>query len=448
MSEKKKPLTDEEIQQVLDRINDKLKTAAMKRDSITGRTITIVNSETTKRSGGIMVSKADDIESDYLGTFYSYEEFIEALTTFLSEKETSMSGTFHKKEKLKIDQDAVDTAIEEFTSLFVEKIERERKEGKRQPNGDFYTVSRKDKGSSEEKTSGGLITPKGMPVKEGQYIDEQTAKQIAREGIVSEPSSPPTIPPESDKEPTNEQEKDEEKKPAPVLVQKTMKSTFKRKKISKELKDKLMRIAKRAVTVLLIPLVALALKGCPIITDNGKIPIIQPQPPEIAQVDENYIPEDDIIVDETQTNEEEPINLEIGDIVEMHDGDRYDHNSQASDDISGEIGANPYREAGDYTVDVIAILDSETNEIIATTQEENANLDDLLLSNGLSREDIESGKIKVRYNVSEGKNADLDRSEAAGWVTYDEDTYQDKGNVIEDMLNENIEKTEEGGLQL
>ncbi len=101
MNEEKKPLTDEEIQQILDRINDKLKTAAMKRDNITGRTITIVNSEITKRSSGIMVSQADNIESDYLGTFYSYEEFIEALTTFLSEKEASMSGTFYKKEKLK-----------------------------------------------------------------------------------------------------------------------------------------------------------------------------------------------------------------------------------------------------------------------------------------------------------------------------------------------------------
>ena len=84
-------------------------------------------------------------------------------------------------------------------------------------------------------------------------------------------------------------------------------------------------------------------------------------------------------------------------------------------------------------------------DIIATSSEKGGNLEDLLLSNGYFHDDIESGKIQVRYNVSEGKNADLDRTNAAGWLSYDKDSYQAKENIINDMLDEHVSDKDQGG---
>lgn len=458
MEEERRPLTDAELKEVLKRVQNKLEAARMQADNITGRTLTVDNSEGTKRSGGIMISKREDTESDYLGTYYSFEEFMVALNEFLDRKTSTMSGTFKRRGKLKVDQEAVDTALEEFTSLFVEKIIRER------GNGDFYAVSRSDRGSTDEKRTGGLVTPKGMVVEEGRYVDEATARAIA-DGVVDEvePVIVPPIPdplgppPEieveagSDESPVDPViDDDKEDKDKPTLVQEPRESTFKRRKVKEEEKNKFKELAAKVRKVLLIPLIAFTISaGIP--TDGRSDTITDmPTPPPIEQedndidlaVDDIFIPpvpeidtEEVTAEDSVSTEETTSSDLEIGDIVEMKDGMTYDHTSQAQDGISGEIGANPYREAGDYTVDVIAILDGETGEIIATTHEAGSNLDDLLLAHGLSREDVESGKVQVRYNVSEGINADLDRAEAAGWVTYDAGTYQDKGNAVEDMLS-------------
>ena len=127
----------------------------------------------------------------------------------------------------------------------------------------------------------------------------------------------------------------------------------------------------------------------------------------------------------------------------MLDGMHYDHNSQANDGISGEINANPYRNAGDYTVDVIALVNSATGDLIDYTAEPDGNLEDLLEANGYSMQDIENGTITARYNVSEGQNPNLD-GEPAGWVTYDSN-YQDKGNIIQQTKDAQNIDLEQGG---
>ena len=448
-------LTEKEIQDLLGSIDNRLESQEMRSNNIIGRTITVVNGEKSKQSGGIMISKSEDSFSDYLGTYYNLEEFLQALNRYISQPK-EISGTFQRKGKIELDKKVVDEALRDFTSLYLQKKEREI-------GADFYVVSRSDSGENEVRRTGGIITPRDMPVKEGQYIDETTARTIAAGVGMSAVIDEPII----GGVPTGgffeEQPVDKdlvEEIARKIFEQEKQESTFRKRILLGELKKKISELTRRTVPFLLIPIISFSVNK---LMSEYQAPINDPVVPEMEKdiSDENVIVDSpskvvidgdsadslDFEVEDLSQTEIEDVNhsLEIGDIVAMNDGDRYDLTAQAQDGVSGEIGSNPYREEGDYTVDVIAIIDSDTGNIIATTSEKGGNLEDLLLSNGYSHDDIESGKVQVRYNVSEGKNADLDRTNAAGWVSYDKDSYQSKENIINDMLKEQVNNNSQGG---
>ena len=449
-------LTEKEIQDLLGSIDNRLESQEMRSNNIIGRTITVVNGEKSKQSGGIMISKSEDSFSDYLGTYYNLEDFLKALNEYISQPK-EISGTFQRKGKIELDKKVVDEALRDFTSLYLQKKERE-------VGADFYVVSRSDTGENEVRRTGGIITPRDMPVKEGQYIDETTARTIAAGVGMSAVIDEPII----GGVPTGgffeEQPVDKdlvEEIARKIFEQEKQESTFRKRILLGELKKKISELTRRTVPFLLIPIISFSVNK---LMSEYQAPINDPVVPEM----EKDISDENVIVDspskvaidgystatfdfgvkdlsQIETEDSSSHSLEIGDIVEMSDGDHYDFTAQAQDGVSGEIGSNPYREAGDYTVDVIAIIDSDTGNIIATTSEKGGNLEDLLLSNGYSHDDIESGKVQVRYNVSEGKNADLDRTNAAGWVSYDKDSYQSKENIINDMLKEQVNNNSQGG---
>ena len=399
-----KRLSSQEIQEILDRVNNKLHITNMNADNITGRTIEVVNNEFRKKSGGIMISKKSDVGSDYIGTYYNLDDFLVALDNYVNEP-SDMSSTFTKKEKLEIEQESLDIALKEYTNLTIEKGNSDR----------FHVVSRSDKNETTSVRTGGLITPSGVSIKEGQYIDEESAKSIGAE-VVSQ----------------KEEEESIEKIAESIRKQPEMTSTFTKKALSEEAKKKMKKLAKRVATVVLIPVVALSLKS------------------GIANI--NNQPDDSIIHDDTISYsiavDEQDNSLKIGDITFLDDGVKYDYTSQGGK--SGIIGENPYRQSGDYTVDVIALLDGKTNEIIATTSEKGGSLEELLLANGYTEEDIKNGTIRVRANESQGINPDLDRTNAAGWVDYNPDTYQSEGNVFDDMFadGENTNEVNQGGINI
>ena len=451
-------LTEKEIQDLLGSIDNRLESQEMRSNNIIGRTITVVNGEKSKQSGGIMISKSDDSFSDYLGIYYNLEDFLKALNEYISQPK-EISGTFQRKGKIELEQKVVNEALKEFTSLYLQKLVRE-------VGADFYVVSRSDSGENEVRRTGGIITPRDMPVKEGQYIDETTARTIAAGVGMSAVIDDPII----GGVPTGgffeEQPVDKdlvEEIARKIFEQEKQESTFRKRILLGELKKKISELTRRTVPFLLIPIISFSVNK---LMSEYQAPINDPVVPGLEQdisdetltdegislpskvvIDGDTADSLDFEVEDLSQTEIEDVNhsLEIGDIVAMNDGDRYDLTAQAQDGVSGEIGSNPYREEGDYTVDVIAIIDSDTGNIIATTSEKGGNLEDLLLSNGYSHDDIESGKVQVRYNVSEGKNADLDRTNAAGWVSYDKDSYQSKENIINDMLKEQVNNNCQGG---
>ena len=398
-----KRLSNQEIQEILDRVNNKLHITNMNADNITGRTIEVINSDFRKKSGGIMISKKSDIGKDYIGIYYNLDDFLVALDNYVNEP-SEIRSTFTKKDKLEIEEESLDIALKEYTNLTIEKGNSNR----------FHVVSRSDKNEATSIRTGGLITPNGVSIKEGQYIEEEAAKSISTEVV------------------SHKEEESIEKIAESIRKQPEMTSTFTKKSLSEEAKKKMKKIAKRVATVVLIPVIALSLKS------------------GIANI--NNQPADSIIRDDTTAYsiamDEQDNTLKIGDITFLDDGVKYDYTSQGGK--SGVIGENPYRQSGDYTVDVIAILDGKTNELIATTSEKGGSLDELLLANGYTEEDIKNGTIKVRTNESQGINPDLDRTNAAGWIDYNPDTYQSEGNVFDDMFNdtENTNEVSQGGINI
>lgn len=118
---------------------------------------------------------------------------------------------------------------------------------------------------------------------------------------------------------------------------------------------------------------------------------------------------------------------EIGDVVNLSDGQIYSASSQGGD--YGVIGES-VRSQGDYTVDAIAILDNDGN-ILASYSDNSTNLEEELSKLGFTINDIQDKNIQIKYNVSEGINDDLDRSSAAGWISFDNDNYSSQQNVFE-----------------
>ncbi len=385
-------LSDLEIQRIVSKVKNRLIAERMLAEHIEGRTITVVNDDINKVSGGIMISKKDATGDDYLGEYFNLEEFLTALDEFLESENEKESSPFERKGKLELDEEGLDDALVEFTSLFVEKQQSK--------NAGFYGVSRSDENSKEVQQSGGVILPNGVEAKEGQYVDESTIDAIF-DSIIEVP--------------TEEEIKDAVEK---VKDQSEEKTEITRKKEDKPVMDKVKEYGKRIGGIVGIT-IALFIARPYIIDDPTVLPPYEPN--RIEQREDEL----------AEMFEEGNRDLEIGDVVELEDGVKYDHNSQADDGLSGVIGENDEREAGEYTVDVISIHD-EDGKVIAFTADKDGNLEQLLEENGYSMEDIENGKIKARYNVSEGRNEDLDRSEAAGWIDYDKDTYKDIGNVIHD----------------
>ena len=385
-------LSDLEIQRIVSKVKNRLIAERMLAEHIEGRTITVVNDDINKVSGGIMISKKDAAGDDYLGEYFNLEEFLIALDEFLESENEKESSPFERKGKLELDEEGLDDALVEFTSLFVEKQQSK--------NAGFYGVSRSDENSKEVQQSGGVILPDGVEAKEGQYVDESTIDAIF-DSIIEVP--------------TEEEIKDAVEK---VKDQSEEKTEITRKKEDKPVMDKVKEYGKRIGGIVGIT-IALFIARPYIIDDPTVLPPYEPN--RIEQREDEL----------AEMFEEGNRDLEIGDVVELEDGVKYDHNSQADDGLSGVIGENDEREAGEYTVDVISIHD-EDGKLIAFTADKDGNLEQLLEENGYSMEDIENGKIKARYNVSEGRNEDLDRSEAAGYIDYDKDTYKDIGNVIHD----------------
>ncbi len=385
-------LSDLEIQRIVSKVKNRFIAEIMLAEHIEGRTITVVNDDINKVSGGIMISKKDATGDDYLGEYFNLEEFLTALDEFLESENEKESSPFERKGKLELDEEGLDDALVEFTSLFVEKQQSK--------NAGFYGVSRSDENSKEVQQSGGVILPNGVEAKEGQYVDESTIDAIF-DSIIEVP--------------TEEEIKDAVEK---VKDQSEEKTEITRKKEDKPVMDKVKEYGKRIGGIVGIT-IALFIARPYIIDDPTVLPPYEPN--RIEQREDEL----------AEMFEEGNRDLEIGDVVELEDGVKYDHNSQADDGLSGVIGENDEREAGEYTVDVISIHD-EDGKVIAFTADKDGNLEQLLEENGYSMEDIENGKIKARYNVSEGRNEDLDRSEAAGWIDYDKDTYKDIGNVIHD----------------
>ena len=400
-------MNEREKEKILDQVKDRLVAEGMDTKNTEGRVISVVNDEISKRSGGIMMSPSDEGAESYEGEYYSVEELMEAINGYVEKKNEKKTSTFERKGKIGIDQEAIDKAIHEASSLYVEKQQTKG-------NGSFYGVSRSDENSDEVKKSGGLITPEGVDVKEDQYISEDGAKAMM-DGLIELP--------------TEEEIVDAVKK-IPEQEEKT--TTITRKKMSPETIAKLKEYARRVAAITGVVLILLT---------HGP----GPDPENIYEGDslsndsqykteQSYeTPEDDIA---TMFDEEEIGNkdLEIGDVVELNDGVQFDHNSQGDDGLTGVIGEGE-REAGDYTVDVISIMDADGN-LIDYTSDRDGSLERLLEENGYTMEDIRNGKVSARYNVSEGINEDLSRDEAAGWINYDQDNYHDKGNVVQDNIEE------------
>ena len=384
-------MNEKEKKELLDRIKDRLIAEGMDISNVEGRVISIVNEELSKKSGGIMMSPKDEGSTSFEGVYYNLDELMEALNDYIENGNEKRSTTVERKGKIELDKEAVDKAIHEASSLYVEKQQTKRRVS-------FYGVSRSNENSDEVKKSGGLITPEGMDVKEGQYISEDGAKAMM-DGLIEVPTKEEVI--EAIKE---------------IPEQEKITTTVTRKRLSPELMERLKKYAKRATAIIGIGLVIIT--ATPDII--GGEDFIPPEPEDVIElIDEEEIGNND---------------LEIGDVVELEEGVKFDHNSQGDDGLHGVIGENE-REAGDYTVDVISIMDEDGN-LIDYTSDRDGSLEKLLEENGYTMDDVRSGKISVRYNVSEGINEDLDRSESAGWIDYNQDNYHDKGNVIQDNLKE------------
>jgi hypothetical protein len=458
-----RPLTEDEISQILAAINNKLAADTMNVSNVQGRTISIIKDGQIKKSGGIFVSHNEASNVSYKGIYYSLDDFLNAINNFIGSTKKEQTSTFTKKGKVEVDKEVVDEALHEFSSLYISKKNNSKN------NADFYTVSRSNENSDSIKKTGGLITNKESNVKEGQYIDSAAAMKILSSIKIPEEEEKaviPIIPVPKEKEEDIPvivsilDEKGKENKPVitPIPVKSTNEvvkgievptkkeveealdripkkksiiTRFTKRKLEPTVKEKVKDYAKKITSALLIT-------GITILLLHGRVgdyPFrknkdLEPRKTRIERVEETYY--EPRIEKKISTIEKVKPSLRIGDIVEMKDGIRYDHNSQADDGGYGIIGQNPYRQEGEYTVDVIAILDGETNDIIGYTSGLGDSLDKLLERNNLTMDDVNSGKVKVRYNVSLGRQSNTyseHAEESAGWVTYNQEDYEIVGNM-------------------
>lgn len=485
-----RPLTEEEISKILAAVNDKLAADAMDVSNVQGRVISIIKDGQVKKSGGIFVSHSEATNVSYKGIYYSLDEFLDAINNFLGSVKKEQTSTFTKKGKVEIDKKVVDSALHEFSSLYIKKKDTMNN------NAEFYNISRSNENSDSIKSTGGLITKQNSNVKEGQYIDSAAAMKILSSievPVEEEKAVIPIIPVPKEKEEDIPvivsilDEKEKENKPVITPIPTRIKSTnevikgmevptkeeveealkripkkksiisrFTKRKIEPSVKKKVDDYAKKITTALLITgLTVLLFGGRVNDLPFRKIKDQEPRKTRIERVNEiRYEPITEMKV--ASTEKIKP-SLRIGDIVNMKDGVRYDHNSQADDGGYGVIGENPYRQEGEYTVDVIAILDSESNDIIGYTSGLGDSLEGLLERNNLTMADVDSGKVKVRYNVSLGRqsNSYADHyEESAGWVTYNQEDYEivgNMGNYSTEALSETenfIDTQTEGGMSL
>lgn len=124
----------------------------------------------------------------------------------------------------------------------------------------------------------------------------------------------------------------------------------------------------------------------------------------------------------------------IGDVVQIDEGQVYTSTSQGG--AFGVVGET-VRQSGDYTVDAIAVLDKNGN-ILASFSDNSTNVQAELDKLGLTNEDINNGNVEIKYNVSEGVNPDLDRTNAAGWISYDSEGYTKSQNVFNQESTSNV----------
>ena len=167
-----RPLTEDEISQILAAINNKLAADTMNVSNVQGRTISIIKDGQIKKSGGIFVSHNEASNVSYKGIYYSLDDFLNAINNFIGSTKKEQTSTFTKKGKVEVDKEVVDEALHEFSSLYISKKNNSKN------NADFYTVSRSNENSDSIKNAGGLITNKESNVKEGQYIDSAAAMKI------------------------------------------------------------------------------------------------------------------------------------------------------------------------------------------------------------------------------------------------------------------------------
>lgn len=448
MDTEKSPLTDEELLEVLKEVRDRIVAEVMEADNITGRTITIDNQNTTKRSGGIMISKKENADNAYIGTYYSFDEFMTALDELMAKRSAEVTSTFKRKTTLKVDSKAVAEALKEYSSLVIEKQGTSR-------NADTYVVSRSDPGSDTEKRTGGIFTPVGMPVKEGRYIDRDTAKRIS-DGVIAEKDkvvippqpTPPSRKPSSGNNPNTGQDKAQD----PLAQEPSHQAETSKDELSKKKDDKSesSTYSKKGKASKLARLLSETMFAFPFVISSFIPGYIKPPkninpadiPPAIEvtvetdEADEKR--EEDIPTTEKEEDEKEvtesvpenkdnPVTVRNGDIIYVPEGTQYDHTSLGNDRISGTVGENPYREPGEYKVNIVVLIDAESGEWIDGTYEEGEGELELLAKNGLTEEDVKSGKIIVKYHISKGRTDE----HPTGWVPYDPNSYQKVGSVAQ-----------------
>lgn len=111
----------------------------------------------------------------------------------------------------------------------------------------------------------------------------------------------------------------------------------------------------------------------------------------------------------------------LGDIVFLEEGTQYNIASDRSD-VKGTTGRT-IRQEGLYTVNAFSFLD-ENGNIIKAVYEPGTRMEDV-------RAELEAqGKIigDVQLHHSEGMNLDV-RDKAAGWIRYDENSYEAVDNI-------------------
>lgn len=197
-------------------------------------------------------------------------------------------------------------------------------------------------------------------------------------------------------------------------------SAYEQKSVGKRIKTFFKNHAKKIATVTVGALAAFSLINC----DNS-----------FSNSSDNEITNDDLSNMKgsiQKASDEIPDRVDdrsvnIGDVITLQEGQVYDHNSQADDGINGVVATDSVREPGKYTIDTLALIDTETNDILSVTTKTNLNA--LLDDAGVTLDDVLSGKVQIRANVNEGYS--LDRNAAAGWIDINPEKYNAISNVAD-----------------